>query len=157
PGGEDPRGKFSELRDPPIISRASGRRGGRNRADDHPPFAHLDPDPRPRGKEPSSAERRQRSSGRSGEQVALGLQNADEEELAPLELGKRAAVLEESHVREGQLLLGHAQSRPAILRATCSRSLTSLGVRSAREKSSTHSRKQLSGFCSGIAPRATRP
>src|SRR5258705_9228257 len=112
---------------------------GTGRAHHDPPSLTRRPERHPLRKKPREAERGQGARGVAHEGGPLGAQGPDEQQLPPLQLGQReAALLEEHDVRERLLLVGH---HSLILRAMCSSSRTSFGVRSARWKSARHSRK----------------
>src|SRR5207247_1934629 len=129
----------------------------------------------------------QRPRGIAREVVAFAPQRADEEQLAPLQLGDRKAVRwRELDVGERlQVVMGRRSQSGAplerggpsappdpplsfvelpgaralcfILRAMCASSRTSLGVRSARWKSARHSSKWPSVLTAGSASIARSP
>ena len=104
--------------------------------------------PRVAGKQVAVPEGRHRPGGVPFEGLPHRPHRPHEQELTPLEGGKGEATVVEDHVGKGNLLLGHGQlgvtgsgAACAIFRAMCSSRRTSLGVRSARRKRASHSRK----------------
>ena len=141
--GEDARRRrFRARASGPIISRAVGRQGLRPGARSPVPPAARSGSGRPRERGRAGGRAAGGTRGRARRASPSGTQRADEEELPPLQLGQGEAVRRaRTTSAKGSCSSATAHSRPIILRATCSRSWTSFGVRSARENSSIHSRK----------------
>src|SRR5437899_11349535 len=133
-------------------------------ADEHSSTVALGTESASFGKEVRYAEGGERPRGIAHEVLAVAPQRADEDQLAPLQLRDREAVRwRELDVGERLLVVTGRRSQSGvralcfILRAMCSSSRTSLGVRSARWKSARHSSKWPSVLTAGRASIARSP